>query len=118
MRVGGVWQPDRRSAARRPRYGRPGRIVEELRRVGVRNPVFVLDEIDRLHEGGAAAALFDAVDPGTAFRDRYLDLPVDLSGALFVGHGDKSRIGAADAAGTDAGARAARPPPTVSDVGV
>ncbi len=39
-------------------------IVEELRRVGVRNPVFVLDEIDRLGEaGGAAAALFEAIDP-------------------------------------------------------
>ena len=66
------------------RYGRPGRIVEELRRVGVRNPVFVLDEVDRLNDAGAAAALLDAVDPGTAFRDHYLDLPCDLSEALFV----------------------------------
>ena len=66
---------------------RPGRIVEELRRVGVRNPVFVLDEVDRLDEsGGAAAALLEAVDPrrGTVFCDRYLDLPIDLSEALFV----------------------------------
>ncbi len=66
---------------------RPGRIVEELRRVGVRNPVFVLDEVDRLDEsGGASAALLEAVDPrrGAAFRDRYLDLPIDLSEALFV----------------------------------
>ena len=65
----------------------PGRIVEELRRVGVRNPVFVLDEIDRLDEaGGAAAALLDVLDPapGAVFRDRYLDLPFDLSEALFV----------------------------------
>jgi len=49
--------------------------------------VFVLDEIDRLDEaGGAAAALLDALDPapGAAFRDRYLDLPLDLSEALFV----------------------------------
>lgn len=61
---------------------RPGRVVEELRRVGVRNPVFVLDEVDRLDEsGGASAALLEVVDPrrGAAFRDRYLDLPVDLS---------------------------------------
>ena len=65
------------------RYGRPGHIVEELRRVGVRNPVFVLDEVDRL-DAGAAAALLDAVAPGTAFRDHYLDLPCDLSEALFV----------------------------------
>ena len=69
------------------RSGSPGRIVEELRRVGVRNPVFVLDEIDCLDEaGGAASALLEALDPapGTTFRDRYLDLPFDLSGALFV----------------------------------
>ena len=69
------------------RSGPPGRIVEELRRVGVRNPLVVLDEIDRLDEaGGTAAALLDALDPapGAAVRDRYLDLPVDLSEALFV----------------------------------
>ncbi|MCY4636595.1 MAG: AAA family ATPase [Acidobacteria bacterium] len=69
------------------RSGAPGRIVDELRRVGVRNPVIVLDELDRLDEaGGASAALLDALDPapGAAFRDRYLDLPVDLREALFV----------------------------------
>ena len=68
------------------RSGRPGRIVDELRRVGVRNPVFVLDEIDRLEDAGAAAALLDALDPapGTSFRDHCLDVPVDLTEALFV----------------------------------
>ncbi len=69
------------------RAGRPGRIVEELRRVGVHNPVFVLDELDRLDTaGGLPAALLEAVAPvpGAAFRDHYLDLPFDLSEALFV----------------------------------
>ena len=68
------------------RSGRPGRIVDELRRVGVRNPVFVLDEIDCLEDAGAAAALLDALDPapGTSFRDHCLDVPLDLSEALFV----------------------------------
>ena len=69
------------------RSGSPGRIVDELRRVGARNPLVVLDEIDRLDEaGGTAAALLDALDPapGAAFRDRYLDLPLDLSEALFM----------------------------------
>ena len=69
------------------RAERPGRIVEALRRVGVRNPFFVLDEVDRLDEsGGASAALLEAVDPmrGAAFCDLYLDLPFDLSEALFV----------------------------------
>ena len=63
----------------------PGRIVEELRRAGVHNPVFVLDEVDRLDEaGGAAAALLEALDPDPAvpFRDRYLDIPLDLSEIL------------------------------------
>ena len=76
------------------RGDRPGRIVEELRRVGVRNPVFVLDEVDRLDEsGGASAALLEAVDPMrcAAFCDRYLDLPFDLSEALFVA--TASRLG-------------------------
>ena len=68
------------------RSGRPGRIAEQLRRAGVRNPVFVLDEIDRLDEAGAAAALVELLDPapGATFRDHYLDVPLDLSGALFV----------------------------------
>ena len=69
------------------RSGPPGRIVAELRRVGVRNPVLILDGIDRLDDGGAvAAALREALAPmpGTAFRDRYVDLDFDLSEALFV----------------------------------
>ena len=67
--------------------GPPGRIVEELRRVGVRNPMFVLDEVDRLDEGsGTAAALREAIAPapGAAFHDGYVDLPFDLAEALFV----------------------------------
>jgi len=69
------------------RSAAPGRIVEELRRAGVRNPVFVLDEVDRLDEaGGAAAALLEALDPDPTapFRDRYLDFPLDLSETLFL----------------------------------
>ena len=69
------------------RSGPPGRIVGELRRVGVRNPLFILDGIDRLDDGGAvAAALREALAPmpGTVFRDRYVDLDVDLSEALLV----------------------------------
>ena len=52
------------SALHGTRGERPGRIVEELRRVGARNPVFVLDEVDRLDEaGGAASALLEVIDP-------------------------------------------------------
>ena len=66
---------------------RPGRIVEELRRAGARRPVFVFDEIDRLPDkGGALAALSEVFASRTRgeFQDRYVDLPLDLSGALFI----------------------------------
>lgn len=81
------------SGVRRP-LG-PGRIVDELRRVGVRNPMFFLDEVDRLDEGsGTAAALREAIAPapGAAFRDRDVDLPFDLSESLFVATAKRGSI--------------------------
>ena len=71
------------SAALAPRWPVTG---SRLRRAGARNPVFVLDEIDRLDDAGAAATLVELLDPahGATFRDHYLDVPLDLSGALFV----------------------------------
>ena len=65
----------------------PGRVVRELRRVGARNPVIVFDALDRLGDGGGLpAALLELFDPGARprVRDRYVDLPLDLSGALLV----------------------------------
>ena len=56
------------AALRGSRAGRPGRIVEELRRVGVRNPLFVLDEVDRVDDAGAAAALVELLDPAPGAR--------------------------------------------------
>ena len=66
--------------------GRPGRIVEELRRAGARNPVFVFDELDRLRGDRLPGALLELFDGNrrAGFRDRYVDLPFDLSSALFV----------------------------------
>jgi ATP-dependent Lon protease len=94
--LGGMGDPlDLRGQSRQRPEAEPGLIAKALRRAGTKNPVILLDEIDRVTEEGRSSimgVLVELLDPeqNMAFRDHFIDYPLDLSEVLFVATANNS----------------------------